>query len=618
MVSKGPTHEKRTAAQFMTRARRSWWMPFIVALVGVLLYANTLQHGYVLDDVGVISENANVQQGLRGIPAIFGTEYWHFQNAGFGYYRPLSLASFAAEHQFFPGNPHVGHAVNVLCYAIIGFFLCHLLFLLFPDAPAPVPLAIALLFIAHPLHTEVVANIKSRDELFAFLGTVIACWSVLKAASGERTHKGWMAFACIAAYLAMLAKESAFVIPLLAAVMLHFVRGMQFLPSIRSVLPLALMVPLFLLQKWWVLGSLTVAVSKDIVIFPYAGSGALNVLVVLAHCVRLTVFPHPLSFDYSYKQIPSGGATPFIFVFGAFAAMVLLLIIVLGWKKRNVFAHGVALYIITLAPALGFVFLRGGILAERFLFAPVLGFSTVLVHFFLYFARNRWKHLDPGMLLTRRAGVPLALVFLLFSAGTVMRNPVWHDNFRLFSTDVRTASRSCKIHCLLGYTLIDQAVAEKDSATRESRFSEGVAELREALRIHPLYADPNFKLAYGYYAVRGDAVSAIHYYSIALKRAPASEIVYNNMGRIYEDMGREDFASYCYNMATALNPRFDLARKNSDAHEQRTGLDLHSMPVETDLDSLEHATPVTGRDAHYYYDLGNPLAYVLAKRKRHF
>ena len=50
----------------------------LVAFVGFLLYANTFQHGYALDDSAAIIKNQFVQQGFAGIPSLFKVDFWHF------------------------------------------------------------------------------------------------------------------------------------------------------------------------------------------------------------------------------------------------------------------------------------------------------------------------------------------------------------------------------------------------------------------------------------------------------------------------------------------------------------------------------------------------------------
>src|SRR6185295_7769567 len=119
------------------------------AMVGFCLYLNTVKHEYVLDDVGAITGNEYVTQGISGIPKILSVGMWHFVNLNLGYYRPLSMITFAIENEFFPGNPHVSHLGNVILYATTGFFLCLLLVKIFGNFHAIYSFIVTLLFMAH-------------------------------------------------------------------------------------------------------------------------------------------------------------------------------------------------------------------------------------------------------------------------------------------------------------------------------------------------------------------------------------------------------------------------------------------------------------------------------------
>ncbi len=155
---------------------------FFVALA-FLLYANTLGHGFVADDPVVLTQNRLVQSGLAGIPGIFSDDSF----AGYlpegategllegGRYRPLSLACFAVLQSVFGTKSLVFHLFSVLLYAGVCLLLYRVLLLaLKPGRESSVAALMAwgatLLFVTHPVHTEVVANIKSCDEQMALLG----------------------------------------------------------------------------------------------------------------------------------------------------------------------------------------------------------------------------------------------------------------------------------------------------------------------------------------------------------------------------------------------------------------------------------------------------------------
>ncbi|MEO6039843.1 MAG: hypothetical protein ABIQ93_15620, partial [Saprospiraceae bacterium] len=60
-----------TLPAFFTDLRLQSWLVFGFAC---LLYANTLTHGFVLDDSIVITDNMFTKQGLQGIPGIFSKD----------------------------------------------------------------------------------------------------------------------------------------------------------------------------------------------------------------------------------------------------------------------------------------------------------------------------------------------------------------------------------------------------------------------------------------------------------------------------------------------------------------------------------------------------------------
>jgi hypothetical protein len=129
----------------------------------------------VLDDETVMAKNKIVTKGISAIPKIMVTAYRAgAQDRQESLYRPLSVAMFAIEWQLSPNNPLPGHLINILLYTLTGFLLYKILRKWFPEKHAFIIFAIAALYISHPLHTEVIANIKSRDEILGFLFALLS------------------------------------------------------------------------------------------------------------------------------------------------------------------------------------------------------------------------------------------------------------------------------------------------------------------------------------------------------------------------------------------------------------------------------------------------------------
>ena len=148
------------------------YLGIFISFFAFLLYSGSIEHDFALDDGTVVHENSVTTQGFSGIPTILKTDYWYGSghNTSRGpIYRPTSLVVYAIAWQFYPGNPHAYHLINVLFYALSCLLLFLVLCKLFQDQNLLFPFICALLYAAHPIHTEVVNNIKSLDEILCLL-----------------------------------------------------------------------------------------------------------------------------------------------------------------------------------------------------------------------------------------------------------------------------------------------------------------------------------------------------------------------------------------------------------------------------------------------------------------
>ncbi|MBK9734704.1 MAG: hypothetical protein IPO92_06960 [Saprospiraceae bacterium] len=203
------------------------WGIWIVMFVAVLIYAGTIGFDFVLDDEIMTYGNKFVNKGIAGIGDIFthGTLFG-FNGMNDQSYRPLMLANFALEKTFFGGTSGSYHFFNVFYFALAsGVFYLFMKRAL--GAGSLIPLATALLFVLHPIHTEVVANIKSRDEILGFLFVALSLLYVLKyAQDGNKTKDLVISLFCYLA--ATLAKETGLAMLGLLPITLWFFTDLKF------------------------------------------------------------------------------------------------------------------------------------------------------------------------------------------------------------------------------------------------------------------------------------------------------------------------------------------------------------------------------------------------------
>ncbi len=579
----------------------------ICALIGFLFYANTLTHDYALDDKGVIGQNEFVMQGFKGIKNIFTSDAWHSMNMNLGYYRPFSLATFAIENQFFPGSAMVSHFGNIFLYALTGFFLCLLLMRIFQSYHPLFSLVITILFLTHPIHTEVVANIKSRDEILSFLNLTLAIYFLLSSLSKIKINWVKAVISLLFFYLALLSKETAMAGILLIPLVLYYKNKFSITQILSFTLPFFGILILFQVQKHLVFGSFSSPVIKDVMNYPYTDADIRvpSVFMILTWCAKLILVPYPLSYSYAYNQIPAVGWSSLGTIVGLFLSAGFLYTLYRFIKKRAACDFGLLLFAITIAPALAFVFFKGGIFAERFLYAPVLGFSIIItaILFPLLKSPEQQKDLTISLLLKeKKFSIPLILLFGLYTAQTFSRNADWKNDFTLFRHDVKTASNSCQVHLHYGTVLIQKGIEEQDAMQRKTFFEEGTAELYQTIKINPHTADAYNGLGMAYQYLEPNFDSAIVNYNQAIMEGSNNPLCYIGLASVYEQTGKQELASYYFNKGAEANPFYKQGMALRDAHRKKTGFDIQTFPSAINVDTTESSGEV--KDFNFYNNLG--------------
>lgn len=603
-----------------------WWPPVVLTILGFLLYANTFGHQYALDDIAAVGQNLFVKKGIAGIPDLLRTEFWHFSNISLGYYRPLSLITFALEQEYFKDNPHISHMINAGLYGLTGFVI-GLLLQKWLTAQTITAFLIGLVFIAHPLHTEIVANIKGRDEILSFLFIslmLLAYWRYL-----ETNQWGWLLGACVSLYLAFLSKESSIVSLALIPAMQYWFARRSLWPSLISLWPFLIVAALFFYQKKLMIGTLSGTPPVDWANYPYAieKTQKSTMFKFLMYYIRLLILPHPLVYDYSYNVIPSGGKGDLMTWAGFVTFIGLIWLTWKGFIKRTLWGFGLFWFFVTMAPGLGFIWIRGGIFAERFTYAAVMGFGFVLIWALQkLLVRNvpeQTSELEPSpattqLQLTRYAPLLglMAVVAGLYSFKTVERNRDWENNFVLFNSALPYAPNSCQVQRHVANEWIEKGLkdrAKADSianatnalkpkptpeqikkaqvlidtniahANKHGRWA--LDHLQESTRIYPSFGEAYFSMAYVFQKITPNVDSAKYYYKQTMRAANAYAPAYNNLGVIYQSEGlaqnnrqKLELASYYYNRSMVVNPAYVDGQNNRANLLKATGIDVKVLP----------------------------------------
>lgn len=473
--------KKKAAIRKRKSTLRSWHYAIAVALFSMLLYLNTLNHGFVLDDDLVCVKNEFVQKGFSGLGDIFTSSWYEgFNGEKDNYYRPMMLAGFAIEKGMFGHGAKIYHAMNILWYGVAIGLLFLLLQELFPSKEPWFTLAIVTLFAAHPIHTEVVANIKSRDEIFALLGLIGMLYGMMRY---EQTQLNkWLGLSVVAYFFALLSKESSLAFIALVPLTLYYFTENDWKSIANKSLPYWIIAGFYSLIRSKIVSSDKADFNLiDNSLFAAEGLAeqTATAVAMMGKYLSLLIFPHPLIYDYSYAQIPLVG-------WGSWQALLSLVLIVglLGyaiysWKNKDKVGYAILFFAITSVITSNFFFLIGATFAERFMFVPSLAFCMLVVILLQRFLDKPGQH--------KIIWGVVGFLGLVYAGKTINQNPVWENNTTLFSYGIQVAPSSARVNSYYGKALYDRALANEDVATKTSLLKESETYFKRAIEILPSY-----------------------------------------------------------------------------------------------------------------------------------
>ena len=554
--------------------KRDIILKVIIVVFGFMLYANTLGHGYALDDTVTIWKNEFTQQGIAGIKDIlsydtmagmFGKD---MDEVAGGRYRPLSVVMFAIEIQFVKwfGEPtdapdfsgkiwaatFIGHFFNVIYYCLLLLLMYHVLKKLFRNHKPrywflSIPFLTVMLFAAHPLHTEVVANIKGRDEIMALIFSLLALLAAIKFLDVRKIEQRIfflvVIFVCI--FFGSMSKETTVAFVFLIPLSLYFFYEPKFSDYVKVTIPAFLGALLYVIIRANIIvnqfGNDADLLLNNPFLNMTGGERYATVTYTLLLYLKLLVFPHPLTWDYYPYHIATMHWTDWQVILSLLLhlGMIVFAIVYLMPKRKSVYSYAIFFYGATLILPSNLLFNVGAFMAERFLFMPSLGFSLAIAYTFANVLPEKFPEKEK---MWRNVTVAvLGVAALAFSAKTVTRNMDWKDSSTLFAHDVHVSVNSIKGNSSYASDLYTQSDIAESKATlscgadslaciarRDSIMRTAIPYFEKALSFDSLNSESLVRIGNIYYKLDNDYNTMFKYYKQALHSNPLNRDVWNN------------------------------------------------------------------------------------------
>ena len=496
--------------------RRADWGALLVLGVVLASSAAGLGNGFAYDDVPIVQMNDRVS-ALRWPWEYFTETYWS-PPWGAALYRPVTILLFALQWRVADWAAVTFHVVNVTVYAVAALLLLRLARTLVRPAIA---LGLAVLWVAHPVHVEVVGNVVGQSELWVLVSSLVAIDVWRRALAAQvitwRTFAGLLA--CVA--VALGAKESGIVLPVILGAMWVAdlaQRGWTAPGPPRAALLLRAMcylVVLYLGARYAVLGSLGGDVAHSAIVHMPTAPRMLVALGLVLDDARLLFWPGVLRADYSP---PSFAIHP---AWGLAHVLALLLVLGAVLSLRALHRARCAAWPavwggLALLPTSNLLFATGVVLAERSLFVPSVGIALLVGQLVDLVLDRFGAQIRPGVRRLALAGV--AVVAVLWGRASAERQGVWADSPTLIASSVVEDRGNPRWQRVLGVHFL--RLREWDRA--EAHFRAAAA-----------LASGDFHVVFGMVRVlerQGRCVEALEWYARLLNEFPPTTRAY--MGQV--------------------------------------------------------------------------------------
>lgn len=472
--------EQKTVINVKSISTRTF--AIISFLIAFLFYGNSISNGFSLDDELVTTtdrkQHLNVEKGIGGIKDIFTSNYAIDGKQNYEY-RPIVTLSYAIEWSLFSDHPErasISHFINVLLYAVCGILLFQLINVLFQGKASYFSAVVVILFMIHPIHSEVVNNLKNRDEMLSLIFALLAAIQAFKYIDKGHLYSIFIGLGFIT--LSILSKRSNLPFVVIVPMMVYFFREVNW-KKIGTVFGV-----LILTQVFFKLIKVTSLKEENLRLFNYVE----NPLYEMSFLERIPMYiytnylyiqklfvPYPLGYYYGFNMIPIVTFSDWRFYLSLIFFMSLLGFAIYGFFKKSYYSFAIFFFFISIGGIANLITPMVGIFAERFTFTASISFCFVLV--LLLYKLLKLDILDNKSNVKIYASIAIiALPSLIF---TLNRNKDWKSKKSLYVADSNYLKNSAKSNSLLGSEMQTEAYVLKKEGT--FRFTEMMQKVDSAI-----------------------------------------------------------------------------------------------------------------------------------------
>ena len=454
-------------------------------------------------------------------------------------YFPLQILTYALDYHIWHMQPFGYHLQNVMLHflnAVLVFFLLKKVFV-----KLWVSFFAALLFGLHPVNVESVTWVAERKNVLSLALVLSSFLAYLHYVEEQRPtqRKGFYLLAFFLFLLAVLAKVSAVVLPLLFILYdLCFQKRTKW-EMARDKMPFFVLALFFSVLTVWIYhsGEHLPPYHAD---SPYATFLAM-INVFVEYIIYIIA---PIYLDHFY-WIPIPGSISERQVLLSLAAI--FLIVLLAWqsfKQDRIFFFCFGWFFISLLPVLNIVpitILR----ADRYMYLPAIGFFYLVSSGLWKIKQGEYRRLRLSVFLFCSFVIACSYAFL-----TIERNKLWKDPIIFWKESLKKFPQSIYPYKAIGHMYVDRG-----------NYDLAISYFRAGLGQEPNDVNLLIGLARAY-KNKKDLKGAEDLLIQVIRLRPMDSVAYNDLGMVYFEKGEREEARSLMQKALERNPESVLAYSN--------------------------------------------------------
>lgn len=529
--------------------------------ISILIYSNTFQHEFGLDDQYLGSA---LERSGGSISRVFETYF------ALGDYRPFTILTFLIEQKKWgvidPGRSHI---INTILYGLICISVYIFILKLPINKNKYYAFLVTLLFVVLPVHSEVISSLKNRDNILSMLFMLLSILSFFSAYNTEKKSMIYAIFKYLISFflfiIAILSKLDGinilfililtlavfykvsykrFAFIIFAIAIVYFARS----GMVREVTQNSPIAP-------------SISFTENPIVESNKFSERLGISInTYAIYLKMMVDPNENFFYYGYNTIPLKKVTNPQILFYLLILLGFLFVGILFYKKNKLILYGYLFFGFSLLYAANLLVPVSGIVANRYSFIASLGFSIFAVSLIDFVLNHLLLKVNQEKVQNYKSTIIVVFIFLIsfiYSTYTYSRNDNWKNIYTLLKADMPRLSNSFQANRIALSNVLYAGMNTEDKEQKSLLVKEALQYGLNAqkLYIKDPYINEKVGLAYQTLGQWEAAKSSLLLNTNLEHKRPLS---WEYLGDIYFTKDKNfDSAALAFSHAIELDPSYD-------------------------------------------------------------